>query len=137
MSPAYPLEIFYDGSCLVCATEIETYRRNNPQGRLAFIDIRGDDFSAATYGKPLEDFLSKLHVRDAEGNFATGVDAFLLIWQVYPSGSRYRLLAAVIGLPGIKLLARWGYAIFARYRHLLPKRKSDCADGTCNLHHPR
>lgn len=135
--PAYPLEIFYDGSCLVCATEIDSYRRNNPQGRLKFIDIRAEDFQAAAYGRAADEFLSKLHVRDGNGNFATGVEAFLLIWQAYPSGTRYRLFAAVIGLPGIKLLARGGYAIFARYRHLLPKRKSDCTDGTCNLHHPQ
>jgi len=137
MLPTYPLEIFYDGSCLVCSKEIEVYRHNNPQGRLKFVDIRAADFSAEDYGKPRDEFLSKLHVLDAQGRFATGVDAFLLIWQAYPSGSRYRLLAGVIGLPGIKLLARWGYAIFARNRHLLPQRKPGCADGTCNIHHPR
>ena len=137
MLPAYPLEIFYDGNCLVCATEIDRYRRNNPQGRLAFIDIRAEDFQPPEFNRSREEFLSKLHVRDAQGNFFVGVDAFLHIWQAYPSGSLYRLLAAVVGLPGIRLLARGGYTIFARYRHLLPQRKQDCADGTCHLHRPR
>lgn len=137
MSIAFPLEIFYDGSCRVCATEMESYRRRNPQQRLRFVDISADDFRPQQYGKEMADFMARLHVRDARGQFATGVDAFLLIWQAYPSGSCYRLLAGLIGLPGIHLLARGGYALFARYRHLLPKRGQDCQDGTCNLNHPR
>jgi len=137
MLPVYPLEIFYDGSCLVCSTEIATYRRNNPQHRLKFVDIRAADFSASAYGRPLKEFLSRLHVRDANGQFVTGVDAFLLIWQAYPSGSRYRMLATLVGLPGVKLLARGGYAVFARYRHLLPQRRAACTDDSCHLHPPR
>ena len=134
--PEYPLEIFYDGNCRVCSTEIDSYRRNNPQERLEFIDIRAEEFQAETYGRTSEAFLAQLHVRDGKGHFATGVDAFLLIWQAYPNRSRYRWLAAALGLPGVKSLARCGYALFARYRHLLPKRKVDCVDGTCNLHPP-
>lgn len=137
MAPAFPLKIFYDGSCLVCASEIAVYRRQNPQGRLIFVDISRDDFDAGAYGKELAAFMAQMHVRDAEGQFFTGVDAFLLIWQAYPVGSRYRLFGALLGLPGIKLLARFGYAVFARYRHLLPKRNVDCDSGTCNLNHPR
>jgi len=134
MKPAYPLEIFYDGSCLVCSSEIASYRRNNPRNRLKFIDIRGEGFQAEDHGRSLDEFLAALHVRDTQGRFATGVDAFLLIWRAYPGGSRYRLLAAAIDLPGIKHLARCGYAVFARYRHLLPKHKDTCDDGACNLH---
>jgi predicted DCC family thiol-disulfide oxidoreductase YuxK len=135
--PAYPLEIYYDGNCSVCSAEIATYRRRNPQQRLEFIDIRGVDFSALSYGKTEAEFLAKLHVRDARGEFATGVDAFLLIWQAFPDGSRYRRLAAVVGLPGIKGLARCGYFLFARYRRLLPKARDGCRGGICNPHHRR
>ncbi|HEY5672901.1 MAG TPA: DUF393 domain-containing protein [Malonomonas sp.] len=136
MAPAFPLEIFYDGSCRVCSSEIEHYRQRNPQQRLRFIDIRAAGFQPSDYGKSQAEFMARLHVRDQQGQFFSGVDAFLLIWQAYPSGSPYRWLGAVIGLPGINLLARGGYRVFARYRHLLPKKSVTCDDDSCNLNPP-
>ena len=32
--PAYPLQIFYDGSCSVCAAEMKIYRSKEHAGRL-------------------------------------------------------------------------------------------------------
>ena len=136
MASAYPLEIFYDGNCIVCSREIDHYRRNNPEGRLMFIDIRAASFDAQYYGKSNTDFLARMHIRDARGNFMSGVEAFLAIWRAYPSGSKYRLLAQLVSLPPITPLIRIGYALFARYRHLLPKRKNDCASNACDLHAP-
>mgnify|MGYP001262298675 CR=1 FL=1 len=133
MTTAFPLEIFYDGSCVVCSAEMDSYRNNNPDNRLTFIDISAESFSAQDYGKTKEEFMDRLHVRDAAGVFYHGVDAFVMIWQVYPSGSFYRLLSALVGFPGINLFSRFGYSVFARYRHLLPKKQQDCSSGTCEL----
>lgn len=133
----YPLEIFYDGSCLVCSREMELYRRRNPQQRLVFIDISRDDFCAEEYGRSQQQFMAALHIRDAGGRFSTGIDAFLVLWRAFPSGSLYRLFGGVISLPGVHLASRFGYALFARYRHLLPQRSDDCESGTCHLRHPR
>lgn len=134
----FPLEIFYDGSCMVCSTEMQVYRKSNPKGRLRFIDISAADFDAAVYGKSQADFMARMHVRDAAGEFTTGVEAFSTIWQAYPSASVYRLFSTLIGLPGINFLSRFGYAVFARYRHLLPKKNnSSCSNDRCNLNHPR
>lgn len=134
---AYPLEIFYDGSCIVCSTEMEVYRRRNPQQRLIFIDISSSDFSAEKYGLTHQQFMEALHVRDANGKYFEGVDAFLALWGTFPAGSLYRLFGSLIALPGIHLAARAGYLLFARYRHLLPKRTVNCESNTCNLNHPR
>lgn len=133
MATAFPLQIFYDGNCRVCTAEMETYRQRNPQNRLQFIDISSADFRAEDFGKTQQEFMAQLHVRDAEGVFTTGLDAFASIWQAYPGGSPQRLLSALVGLPGIELCGRLGYRLFARYRHLLPKRSSDCDTGSCNL----
>lgn len=135
MATAFPLQIFYDGSCMICSAEMDNYRRTNPENRLVFIDISSAEFKPETYGKTQAEFMAKIHVRDAEGKFSTGVDAFIDIWQAYPSGSLCRLFGALIGLPGINLLSRLGYRAFARYRYLLPKRNKECASGTCNLNH--
>ncbi|MBN1957814.1 MAG: DUF393 domain-containing protein [Desulfuromonadales bacterium] len=133
---SFPLKIFYDGSCLVCAAEMNVYRKRNPQNRFQFIDISTAGFSPEVYGKTREEFMAAMHVLDAEGDFITGVDAFMAIWQAYPSRSVYRLLSVLVGLPGINLLSRLGYKVFARYRHLLPKNKNLCQDGSCGLDPP-
>lgn len=125
-----PLTVFYDGSCSVCNREMQVYRRNNPQNRLVFIDISQPDFVARTYGKTQHEFMARMHVRDAEGVYATGVDAFILIWKAYPENSVYQFFAKIVGFPGIMQLACLGYFLFARYRHLLP-RKQDCSSGIC------
>lgn len=135
MLPPFPLEIFYDGSCIVCSTEMQSYRKRNPGNRLRFVDISSADFQPEDFGKSREEFMAKMHVRDADGSFFTGVDAFLLIWQAYPTGSIYRLFGALVGLPGINLLTRGGYSLFARFRYLLPKNTTDCDSGSCNLNH--
>jgi len=122
---------------MVCSAEMETYRRRNPGKRLVFTDISSADFDADQYDRTLEQFMAELHVRDADGQYFTGVDAFLALWGAFPSGSLYRFFAAAISLPGIHLAARAGYYMFARYRHLLPKRTSECDSKNCNLNHPR
>lgn len=132
---SFPLQIFYDGSCLLCSREMENYRKRNPENRFYFVDISAENFSADRYGKTQADFMKQLHVCDADGNYYTGVDAFVAIWQAYPSGSLCRLFSALVGFPGLDLLSRFGYRAFARYRHLLPKRVSGCEKGTCNLNH--
>ncbi len=137
MAITFPLQIFFDGSCRVCSAEMDNYRRKNPRQRLQFVDISEENFRPDEYGKSLGDFMAELHVRDAHGNFTTGIDAFIAIWQAFPSGSVWRLAAATLGLPGVHPLSRAGYRVFARYRHLLPQRRQDCETGTCSLNHEK
>lgn len=126
----YPLTIFYDGACPLCKREMRWYQSNNPHGRLTFVDISQVDFVAEAYGRSNQDFMARMHVRDADGVYTTGVDAFILIWQAYPEKSKFQRVRKIIGVPGIKHLARLFYALFARYRHLLVREKN-CAAGVC------
>jgi len=128
--PVWPLTVYYDGGCIVCATEIDHYRRLEHAGRLQFVDISAPGFRAADHGLSLDQFRSRMQVRDAEGAFRSGVEAFVVIWQALP-GKRYRWLAQLVQLPVLRNLAGWGYTLFARYRHLLPKR-ANCHDGRCD-----
>ncbi|PLX79449.1 MAG: DUF393 domain-containing protein [Desulfuromonas sp.] len=133
--PEFPIEIFYDGACVVCSMEMEHYKRHNQHGKLVFTDISKPDFHADKLEKAYDDFMKEMHVRDANGDYYTGVDAFLAIWSAYPARSIYNLLSKIFSLPGVRSLADLGYALFARYRHLLPKKKVDCDSGTCDLKH--
>ncbi|MDH3454405.1 MAG: DUF393 domain-containing protein [Desulfuromonadales bacterium] len=122
MPVVYPLTIFFDGACGVCSTEIRHYRSIADQ-RVRFVNIADTDFDAKVYGKSIDEFQKLMHARDAEGHYFTGVEAFRRLWEALPS-PLYPRLSTLIGLPGINLAARSGYAIFARYRHLLPSSRA-------------
>ena len=118
MTVTYPLAVFYDGACGVCSKEIAHYRSIADQ-RIRFVNIAAADFDAASYGRTAAEFQAQLHARDARGRFFTGVEAFRRLWEALPSPF-YPLLSGFVGLPGVHLAARTGYALFARFRHLLP-----------------
>jgi len=132
----FPLTVFYDGSCVVCAREMRHYMRQEHGGRLLFVDISDPHFVPTPYGRSLEEFMAQMHVIDARGRFYLGVDAFPAIWAALP-GRFYRLLGRILLWPGIHCLARFGYRAFARMRPLLPKRRVDCTTGSCRLGHRR
>ena len=132
--PAFPLTVFYDGSCIVCSREIKHYRQIAHGERLRFVDISAPDFDAASYGRIREEFMRQLHVRDSRGRFYLGVDAFPIIWQALP-GLGYRWVGKLIGLPGIHPLAILGYKTFARLRRYLPKRRNACTGDVCHWGH--
>lgn len=129
-APSYPLTIYFDGACRVCSAEMEHYRRKAHGGRLVFVDISSPEFRPSEPGPTLADFMARMHVQDADGRFSTGVEAFQLIWRACPEPWLHQA-ARVLSLPGINHCAKMGYALFARYRHLLPKKS--CADGSCSI----
>lgn len=121
--PAYPLKVFYDGSCSVCSTEMETYMRKDHGGRLAFVDIAAPDFDPEPCGIPLADFMYQLHAIDRAGRVYRGVEAFRAIWTAFPASLPFRFMAGLAAAPGVSLVARAAYRIFARVRKYLPKRR--------------
>jgi len=131
-STKFPLQVFYDGSCLVCNREMQVYQRRESAGRLVFFDISASGFNVTEHGRTLEEFMKELHVRDAAGEFHTGISAFARIWSAFPESPLYSLLERGINLPGIRQGADLGYTAFARFRHLLPN--TSCHDGNCRLH---
>jgi len=115
--PVFPLTVFYDGACIVCAREMARYRAMDREGRLLFVDVSVPEFDPAPYGMGRDEFMAQMHAMDSEGRVYRAVDAFRAIWQAFPASTLCRLLGTVIALPGINSLARRGYALFARYRH--------------------
>lgn len=132
-TPLFPITVFYDGACSVCSTEIEQYRCQDRAGRLLLVDISTPDFNPARYNLSLSAFMYELHVIDSRGVVYTGVEAFWAIWQAFPASTLYGLFGTLITLPIINPLARLGYRGFARIRKYLPKKRNDCADGSCRI----
>lgn len=117
--PQYPLTVFYDGSCPICSGQMADYRERTTAAVLRFVDISRPEFDASRYGRSRRQFMKMLHLMDAGGRFYVGVDALRLLWAALPD-TPYRMLAALLGLPGIHLLARIGYRLLAPWRHYLP-----------------
>jgi predicted DCC family thiol-disulfide oxidoreductase YuxK len=130
-SPEFPLKVFYDGSCTVCAAEMAAYRRKQQGSRLEFIDISCPESAAEPYGIPRDALMYELHAIDRRGRVYRGIGAFEAIWHAFPALSRYGLLGFLIGLPGVNYLARCAYRGFARIRKYLPKSRHACNGTTC------
>ena len=134
--PRFPLKVFYDGSCIVCAAEIELYLRKDHGDRLVAIDISSPDFEPAPYRISLTEFMHQLYAIDQDGQVFKGIDSFWAIWQAFPTSTIYGIMGRVIQLPLVNRLARIGYWLFARVRPYLPKRHQ-CESGTCRIHQKR
>lgn len=130
--PDFPIQVFYDGSCSVCAAEIEQYLRREHGGRLLAVDISAPDFVPPPNGIRLAQFMYELHVIDRSGVVYRGVEAFWAIWQAFPASAMYRILGAIVSVPFVKPVARLLYKGFARIRRYLPKKR-DCHSGSCRI----
>ena len=132
-APAFPITVFYDGSCSVCAAEIEHYRRQDHAGRLVLVNVGSANFRPEPYHISLQAFMYELHVIDRNGRVYKGIEAFWSIWQAFPAATLYGMLGTLVTLPLINPLARLCYRGFARIRRYLPKRSSDCTNGSCRI----
>jgi predicted DCC family thiol-disulfide oxidoreductase YuxK len=111
-------KVLFDGNCIVCDLEVGHYKRMAPD-IFEMVDISQPVFDAAAYGLTSQAVNKHMHVIDPQGQVLVGVDAFAHIWSRLP---QYRWGAVVIKWPLVYQAAQVGYAIFARYRHLLPKK---------------
>ncbi|MDD2897646.1 MAG: DUF393 domain-containing protein [Desulfuromonadaceae bacterium] len=134
--PDFPLRVFYDGSCIVCAAEIEHYLKLDHGGRLQAIDISVPEFDPELFHIPLSAFMFELHAIDGNNRIYRGVEAFIAIWQAFPVSMKYSVLSTIVTMPLINHFARLLYRGFARMRAYLPK-KHDCTNGACRINKTR
>ena len=130
--PDFPIRVFYDGSCYVCATEIEHYLGRDHGDRLTGVDISAPDFDPEPLRIPLDVLMYELHAIDRSGRIYRGVEAFWAIWQAFPAATLYGMMGAVITMPLVNPVARLLYRGFAGIRRYLPKRHT-CRSGTCRI----
>lgn len=97
--------VLYNAECPICNAEICHYRDySTAKGlRLGFDDLNSD--ARKGWGVDADTAARRLHVAH-EGQLYVGIAAFLVLWSQLP---RYRWLAMLIGLPGIRQLANWVY----------------------------
>jgi predicted DCC family thiol-disulfide oxidoreductase YuxK len=117
MSEDFPLTVFYDASCPVCALEMDTLVRRDPCHRLQLIDMSAPAFDAAIYGLERADLDAALHAVRPDGSVVRGMAALRLAYAAGGLGwllqaTRWQLLTGA---------ADGAYRLFARHRHAISR----------------
>lgn len=129
----WPLTLYFDGQCPLCAREIKILHRHAAaESRLLFIDISSGAFDAKVLGFTFEQMQSSLHARFADGRWVTSLDATLWSWRAAGLG----FWAAPLTWRAIRPLLALGYRLFCRLRpHLAwlphPDGGRRCVDDRC------
>ncbi|MGE6790547.1 Predicted thiol-disulfide oxidoreductase YuxK, DCC family [Pseudomonas guineae] len=136
--PHWPLTLYYDGDCPLCAREIRLLRKRASTERLSLIDISQSDFQAEATGHSKETLQNRLHAHFADGQWVTGLDATLWSWRA----AGLDRWAAPLTWPALRPLLEFGYRLFCRLRpHLTwlphPDASQRCTNNQCNSKDPR
>lgn len=97
--------VLFNAECPVCNLEIRNYER---YATASGLPIRFDDLNSAAregWGIDADTAARRLYVLH-EGQLTSGIPAFLVLWQQMP---RYRWLARLVALPGIRQIAALVY----------------------------
>ncbi len=148
----HALEVYYDGSCSLCRAEIDAVRTAAAPAALAFFDCSAAAFDDTRFpgdGVSRDAMMQVMHVRDANGTWYRGVDAFAqlygradlpeiarfwgssmtrpLLTRLYPWVVRNRYWLSRLGLPGLT-------GVIVRYYAAKAQRRSKrCAEGYCSI----
>lgn len=105
MENAPETAVLFNAECPVCNFEISHYARYAAQNGLP---IRFDDLNGAAraaWGLDADTAARRLYVLH-QGRLVSGIPAFLVLWAQMP---RYRWLARLVGLPGVRQVATLAY----------------------------
>lgn len=117
-SPAFPLTVFHDASCPLCAEEMAALRRHLPAAELVLVDCSDAAFDPADWGPacpPRAALLARLHARDAAGRWFSGPVVFAAL---YDRAGLPRIARLWRG-PVLGRAAALAYPLIARARPLL------------------
>src|ERR1700758_4562392 len=108
------LTVWYNTKCSVCNAGIDwqssRLTRAARAGLIEFRDINREPDALERFGAGIEDVRRRLHGVDADGRLLIGADCAIAIWRATPGDG---WLAWLVGLPGIRQIARVGYDRFA------------------------
>jgi predicted DCC family thiol-disulfide oxidoreductase YuxK len=141
----WPLRIYYDAGCPLCAAEMHGLRDRDTQGRLQLVDCSAqgfEDAELAAAGIEVQTALNHIHALDAAGRWHRGVAVFELAYAAAGLGWMARLLSQA----WLRPLLEAAYPLVVRSRGLLAKlglvhvlasmirrgrAVSPCTDSTC------
>lgn len=107
------LTVYFDGSCPLCAWEIERYQTCAGAEKIAWVDASRTGHAAIADDLTAADALRRLHVRRADGSLVAGAGAFVAVWSKLQG---WRWLAPVASRPLVIRTLDWLYAGFLKVR---------------------
>jgi len=109
-------KLYYNSACPVCRTGIEQQRAKmdasvvGGSDVIAWCDIAATPEAAEEIDRSVDQIRHSLHMVDESGRLLVGADVAIAVWAMTP-GRRW--LGWLVGLSGIRQMARWGYNRFA------------------------
>jgi len=130
----WPLTLYYDGDCPLCAREIALLRRRAAPEHLQLVDISAATFDADALGLSHQAMQARLHAHFADGQWLTGLDATLWSWRAAGLG---RWAAPLTWRP-LRPVLELGYRLFCRLRPHLewlphPDASRRCRSNSCGI----
>jgi predicted DCC family thiol-disulfide oxidoreductase YuxK len=118
MNITYPLTIYYDASCPMCKTEMETLKETDNQNQLILIDC-SDSLMETPTSCPVtrEEMMERIHAIDANGRWIIGVDVFTAAYD----SAGFKKLSQLWGSTLLRPILSRAYPIIANNRHWLSK----------------
>jgi predicted DCC family thiol-disulfide oxidoreductase YuxK len=122
MSPK--LTVWYNTKCPVCNAGIDWQKsrlvRAARAGTIEFRDINLEPDALTRFSAGINDVRRRLHALDADGRLYVGIDCAIAIWLRTPGNV---WIGRLLGLPGLRQVARVGYDRFADLLYAWNRRK--------------
>jgi len=136
-TPDYPLTLYVDLACPLCAREVHWLKQKADPAKLLLVDISSPDFDSSSLGRSTEQLSQRLHAKTAKGEWLTGIDATLWSWRAAGVGRWVAPLAWRPLRPVFLLL----YKLFSLARPHLgwlphPDGSQRCKAGVCSSQKP-
>lgn len=134
MAPAGAAELvaLFDGDCGLCTATLRFIEARDDSGRIECGDLRNPSTAERFPSFTAEAVRAQLHAVDSGGTLYVGIDAVRECGRRLP---RYRLVAWVLGVPGIRFVAQRVYMLIAKNRLLLnpflPATTPACEGDNC------
>ncbi len=122
----FPLTVFYDASCPMCASEMQTLKALDDNESLALVDCSTPEFEYEAdtgTGVTKDTMMTLIHGRDASGRWLVGVDCFAAVYRAVG-------LEAAARIWGSPILGGFLAAIYpwvARHRQMLSRLGGNAA----------
>jgi predicted DCC family thiol-disulfide oxidoreductase YuxK len=112
MASDYPLTVYYDASCPVCALEMDQLGARDTAGRLVLVDMSAPDFDARCHGFNHADLDAAIHAVRPDGSVVRGMAVLRLAYAAAGLGWLLRPTA----IRPLKPAFDAAYRVFARHR---------------------
>lgn len=116
------IEIFYDGNCIVCDTEILYYKRIIPD-KIKIKDISAEGFNSEFYNLDSKLINKFMHIKIGDKVYSK-IEAFTYIWEQLPDSCVwFKFLLKISKIKPIRVCMDIVYIIFAYLRPYFPTKK--------------